>query len=138
MATNLYGFSRGSKSYAGDTYAAMTRDQWNTYLSTFVPIENQMIEYAMSPQTVQDAVTMARGNVDRAFDIQQGVTERRMRGLGLTLNADEQQAAERATGLSRALADVNAANQATTRTQARQRAVLGNPAPNPMQQGGGF
>lgn len=136
MATNPYGVRYGSKNYAGDTYAAMTREQWNTYLTAFVPIENQMIDYAMNPNTVRDAVTMARSDVDRSFDIQEGITERRMRGLGVTLNADEQQAADRQTGLAKALADVNAANMAVTRTEQRQRAIIGNPAPNPMQAGG--
>lgn len=132
MATNPYGIPMGAKDYAGRTYEAMTRDQWQTYLTQFVPIENQLIDYVMSPQTVQDAVTMARRNVSRSFGLQQQATERLMRSLGVELNEQEQQAMERRTGLAQALADVNAANQAVMRTEQRQRSILGNPVPNVM------
>lgn len=132
MATNPYGIPMGAKDYAGRTYEAMTREQWQTYLTQFVPIENQLIDYVMSPQTVQDAVTMARRNVSRSFGLQQQATERLMRSLGVELNEQEQQAMERRTGLAQALADVNAANQAVMRTEQRQRSILGNPVPNVM------
>jgi hypothetical protein len=132
MATNPYGIPIGAKDYASRTYEVMTREQWQTYLTQFVPIENQLIDYVMSPQTVQDAVTMARHNVARSFGLQQQAAERRMRGLGVELNEQEQQAMERRTGLAQALADVNAANQAVMRTEQRQRSILGNPAPNVM------
>ena len=47
--TNQYGVDLGSKTYAGDTYAALTRDQWQQYVSTFVPLENQLIDFATNP-----------------------------------------------------------------------------------------
>ncbi len=115
---------------AARTFAALTREQWNTYLSQYVPIENQMIEYATSDATVGNAVTQARQNVSTAFDQQPAMQARQLRGLGLTLNEDEQRASTRATGLARSLADVNAANLTAQRVTDRQQSILGNPAPS--------
>lgn len=126
---NAFGVNLGAKDYASRTFEALTRQQWDTYLSEFVPLENQMIEYAMSDATVDDAVMQARFDVGRAFDQQQGVQDRRLRGYGLQLNEDEQRAADRSTGLARSLADVNAANLTTQRVRDRQNSLLGNPAP---------
>lgn len=119
----------GGSSVAADTYAKLTRDQWATYLNTFVPYENKMISYATNPDTVTNAVTEARGDVAGAFDAQQGATKRRLSGLGLTLDADEQRAADRSSGLARSLADVQAANQTRDAVMQRQASLLGNPSP---------
>ncbi len=115
---------------AARTFAALTRQQWNTYLSEFVPIENQMIEYATSDATVGNAITQARQDVATSFDQQPAMQARQLRGLGLTLDADEQRASDRSTGLARSLADVGAGNFAAQRTRERQQSVLGNPAPS--------
>ena len=85
---------RPSKTSASDTFAALTRQQWDDYLTNFVPIEDMMIQYATDPQVVTDAVMNARSDVDQSFDAQAGISERRNRGLGITLNADEQRAAD--------------------------------------------
>jgi hypothetical protein len=122
--------SRQQKDYAQQTYAALTRQQWDDYLRNFVPLENILIDYATDPQTVNDAVMQARTDVGNAFEAQQGIQERRMRGLGLQLDEQEQGALDRRTGLARSLADVSAANLTTDRVEDRQRALLGQPAPN--------
>ena len=130
-ATQLssFGLDPRSKTFAQDTYAALTRAQWNEYVSTFVPIENQLIQYATNPQVATDAMQEASSDVNAAFDAQAGATDRRLRGFGVTLGADEQRAQQRATGLSRALADVGAQNMAGDITRQRQQSILGNPAP---------
>lgn len=114
---------------ANDAFAAMTRQQWDDYLSVWVPFENANIAYATDPATVDNAVKQARSDVAQSFDMQQGIQERRLRGLGVSLDADEQRANKRAMGLAEGLADVNAANVAQTRTRDRQRAVMGMPTP---------
>lgn len=129
MLTNPYGFSQSSKTYASDTYAAMTRQQWANYVSTFVPLENQLIQYATDPNVVSNNMAEASRDVNSSFDAQEGAFQRRMRGLGVTLDADQQQARQRQTGLTRALADVNAQNAAGYTTRMRQQSILGNPAP---------
>ena len=122
--------TRRPKDFAQQTFASITRQQWDDYLRYYVPIENELINYATNPQTVQDAVMNARTDVDNAFDAQVGVDERRNRGLGISLAPDEQNAVDRSRGLARSLADVSAANLTTERVRDRQQATLGNPAPN--------
>lgn len=128
-AGNPYGIEPGSKNYASRTFAALTRDQWNTYLSQFVPLENELIEYSTSDATVANAVGEARQDVATAFDQQPAIQARELRGLGVSLNADEQRASERSTGLARSLAEVNAGNITAQRVRDRQQSILGNPAP---------
>lgn len=128
--TVLGGGIRRPDDFAQQTFAALTRQQWDDYLRNFIPIENELINYATNPQTVQDAVMNARTDVGRSFDVQQGVQARRLRGLGIDLAPDEQAAVDRQTGLARSLADVSAANLTTERVRDRQQSLLGNPAPN--------
>jgi len=119
----------GSGLSADQTFAALTRQQWADYVRTFVPYENRLIDYSNDPQVVTDAMAEASADARRAFANQAGVQQRQLRGLGLTLNADEQRAATRQTQLAGALADVNAQNTARDATVARQRSVLGSPVP---------
>lgn len=116
-------------STAADTFAALTRDQWANYISTFVPIENQLIDFATDQNAPAEAMAEASQNVNQAFDAQQGALQRRFQGLGLQLSGAEQQAQQRATGLARSLADVQAQNTARDLTVQRQQSILGNPAP---------
>lgn len=126
---NPYGIDRGAKDFAGQSYAALTRDMWAQWTTNFLPFENDLIEYASDPEVVTRAQQTASENVNFAFDAQQQSTQRRLKGLGLTLDADEQKAADRSYGLARSLADVTAQNVAGARTRERQQNVLGNPAP---------
>ena len=76
---NMYGISPGSKDYAAQTYAAMTRDQWANYVNTFVPLENQLIQYATDPGQVTKAMTNASADVNASFNQQEGAVQRRLR-----------------------------------------------------------
>ena len=89
----------------GDAYAALTREQWNTYVKNFIPIENKMIQYATDPSVVTDAMANASADTVGAFNAQQAGTARRLRGLGATLDADEQRASTRSFSLAKSLAD---------------------------------
>lgn len=122
--------SSGSKTPVGDAYAALTRDQWYTYINTFVPIENKLIEYATDPTVVSNAMSSASESVNGAFDASQASTARRLAGMGVTLDADEQKASDRSFGISKSLADVGAQNTARDVTRQRQQSILGNPAPD--------
>lgn len=115
---------------AQESFAALTRAQWDQYLSDYVPLENLMINYATDPNAVSTAVTAARRGVAQSFDAQQASSQRRLRGLGLTMDSDEQASADRSTALARSLADVGAANLTADRVRERQQTLLGNPAPN--------
>ena len=126
---NPYGIDTGAKDFASQNYAALTRDMWASWTSNFLPFENDLIEYASDPNAVLKAQQRASADVGASFDAQKGATQRRLKGLGLTLDADEQQAADRSYGLARSLADVTAQNVTGQRVRERQQNVLGNPAP---------
>ncbi len=126
---NYFGVNPASNTYAGDSYAALTRQQWSDYISTFVPIENQLIAYATDPNVVRESMAEASRDVNASFDAQSASTDRRLRGLGIQLSPEEQAARKRSEGLSRSLTDVGAQNTARDLTMRRQQSVLGNPAP---------
>jgi hypothetical protein len=136
MATNLFGVDTRSKTYAGDTFAALTRQQWADYTATFVPIENQLIQYAMDPGKVKESMAKASTTVNQAYDAAEQSSARRLRGLGIEMSPEEQAAQRRSFGLSRSLADVQAQNLSRDLTTRRQQAVLGNPAPSAATGGG--
>ncbi len=114
--------------YVNDQYAAMTRQAWQDYVANFVPYENKLIEYATDPNTVREAVSEARSDSTAAFDQAQLGTQQRLKGMGITLSADEQQAQTRQTGLARALTEVQAANTARDATLERQQSIVGIPS----------
>lgn len=135
--TNILGLnSKPASTYAADTYAQITRDQWANYVKTFVPIENQLIQYATDSTQPQQAMDRAHASVESAYTAQAGATQRRLTGLGVSLNQDEQQAQTRATGLSKSLADVGSQNIASALTRQQQMGIMGNPAPSVATAGG--
>lgn len=128
-STNMYGVDPNGS--AGANYEAMTRAQWQQYVSTFVPIENDLIKYATDSNTVTNNVNTAVGNVDQAFQAQQGMTARRMQGYGIQQTPEQKAASDRETALQHSLGDVQAANTARRQTiDLQQQAMLGRPAPS--------
>jgi hypothetical protein len=125
----------GGGQSASDLFAQITRQQWADYMNTFVPLENQLIKYATDPGVVSGAMSKASEGVNDAFDAQEASSARRLRGLGLTLDADEQAAQTKSSGLARSLADVGSQNIVRDLTRERQDSILGNPAPK-VPQGG--
>ena len=127
---DLFGKKKSAPStFASDTFAALTRQQWADYQRDVMPYENKLIEFANSQTVVPEAMARAGTAINSAFDRQGGATATRLKSLGLTLNADEQQAADRSTGISRSLADVQAQNTAGAQTRGLQQALMGNPTP---------
>jgi len=129
QVVNPYGLNPGSSSYANDTLAAVTKDQWANYVNTFVPIENNLIKYAEDPTQVTSAMSQAGADVNSSFAAQAGATQRRESALGVNLSPDEQAASAKSLGLTQSLADVQAQNTARDLTVQRQQSILGNPAP---------
>lgn len=125
--------STPQSTYATDTFAELTRQQYADYVSNIVPLENRLIDYATDPSVVGNAVTRAQGLVNTSFDRQAAANQERIRGLGLTLDADEQAAMTRSTDLARGLAEVDAMNSARDQTMARRASILGSPTPQVAQ-----
>ena len=126
----LGGGSKTADTYASDTFAALTRQQWADYTKNFIPIENQLIDYATDPTQVTTAMQRGISGVQSSFANQQAMTARQLKGRGVTLNPDEQAAANRERNLSQSLAEVGTANIAGQMTLARQRGILGAPTPD--------
>ena len=129
LKPRLSGDKTPASTYASDTFAQLTRDQWASYVQNYVPFENKLIDYATDPGVVASAMSEASRDVNAAFDGRELATTRRLGGLGLTLDADEQQASTRSFGLARSLADVQGKNSARDATRERQQTILGNPMP---------
>ena len=129
LLKKIGGGGGNDSTYASDLYASLTRDQWANYVDTFIPIENKLIKYATDPSVVSDAMASASTDVNKAFDAQQGVTQRRLSGLGVQLSPDEQAASTKAAGLDRSLVDVQSQNTARDLTKQRQQSILGSPVP---------
>ena len=122
---NSLGVRYDADRYAQDTQTAMARDQWQSYLSMFMPIEDNLIQYATDIRNPGLAAERAVGVVDQAFDANAGAQERRRRAYGIKLTGDEQQAVDRRANLDESLATVQAANTSRDMTLSRQRQVMG-------------
>ncbi len=123
-AQDYYGMSLPNYGGAEATQQALTRRGFSTWVNTFMPYEDSLIEYATDPTQAATAMQSARQDVAGAFDNQAAATERRLRPLG-GLNADEQTAATRSLSLARATASVGAQNRARDLTLQRQQSILG-------------
>lgn len=123
------GLNTGSKNFAQNAFAAITRQQWDDYLQNYVPVENRLINYAMDEQAPVQAAELAGRGIGQAFDQQRESTGRRLAGMGLQLTPEEQAAADKQSRLSESLATVGAMNNARDATLQRQQGILGNPTP---------
>ena len=115
---------------ASNEFAAVTQQQWSDYVNTFMPIENQLIQYATSPTTVSDAMSTASTGVQNAYAAQQGTQQRQNQELGVTLTPQQQAAQKRDSAISQSLADVSAQNNARDLATQNQQSILGNPVPS--------
>lgn len=125
----LMGMNAGGKNFAQNAFAAITRQQWDDYLKNYVPVENQLIQYATDETKPEDASYLAGRGIGAAFDQQRASTERRLAGMGLELTPEEKAAADKQSRLSESLATVGAMNNARDATMQRQQSIVGNPAP---------
>jgi len=112
---------------ATQLYGQIAAGQWQDYVSNFVPIENQLIQYATNPNQAGTAMQTASANVNQAYNQQAGMQSRRLAQFGVSLNPEEAAAAAKDTALSRVTSDVTAQNQAKDQVQANQMSILGSP-----------
>lgn len=109
---------------ASDAFAQFTRDQWSDYVRRFVPAENQLISYALSPEVVDANMNAAGEQVDQSFAQVPAAQERAQRGYGLQVDPQQQQSAARNTDIAHGLTKVQAINNARDTTVDRQLGVL--------------
>lgn len=123
------GLNPRSQNFAQNAYAMLTRQQWDDYLTNYVPVENRLINYAMDEDAPVQAAERAGRDIGASFGRQRESTQRRLGGMGLQLTPEEQSAADKSSRISESLATVGAMNNARDATLQRQQSVLGNPSP---------
>lgn len=122
---NALGVRYDADKYGMDTMTALSRDQWDTYLQTFMPMENNLIRYATDISKPAVNAERAIEQVGQSFEQQTGMQERRMKAYGIQATDEEKAALSRSTALNKGLAEVQAGNMARDATIRRQRSVLG-------------
>ncbi len=130
LSTTMYrAAGQGGGLSADQTFAALTRQQWQDWVRNFAPYEDRLIAYSSDPQVVTNAMADAGASARTAFANRAAASQRGLRELGLSLDPDEQRAVDRSNSLAASLADVQAQNTARDATRARQSSILGNPSP---------
>lgn len=122
---NSLGVRLDAERYAADTQAALTRDQWNTYVANFMPVEDNLIKYAQNQALPAENAERAIAGVGQAFEQQQGISQRRMKAYGIQATPEQTAAIDRSTKLNKSLAEVQAGNTARDMTLQRQRSIMG-------------
>jgi len=118
------GMSSDGPDAAEDDQATMARSEWYDYANRFVPIENQLMNYATNPDQITTAENNATSATDQAFATQAGTQQREMAGLGIQPTSAQSTEINRNDDLSKSLGEVGAANEAEQATNARQLQIL--------------
>lgn len=104
---------------ADQTMAQITREQWDDYQNTFVPLENELIAQVQSNDEIEQDATESMRLTNAAFDSAQGVQDRALQSTGTQLDPTQRKALSRRMKLRRAAAVAGAAN--TTRRAGKDR-----------------
>lgn len=109
---------------AENTLAQIYRAEWQDYLDRFAPYEDKLIDYAMNPGEVTEAVDRAGENVDQGFMNAQGNLNRDRSRYGLSLNGREAANEERNTAIDKTAAKLAARNSTRLHVQDQQERVM--------------
>ena len=113
---------------ASGVLANLTRQQFQDYLSRFVPVENQLIQYATDPTQPLQQAQQAQGLVEAAYAAQPQLWRDTLAREGVTPTAAQSAAAQRQTRYQQGLAEVGAMNGAAQATAATQNQILSGSA----------
>jgi hypothetical protein len=91
--------------------AGVYRDQWADYVTRFFPLENELVDTYNNPQVHSRIIGEATAKASNAFDSARGSYQRSLGRVGMAPDAQVQQETERAFGLGRTLAVVDAKNR---------------------------
>lgn len=101
--------------------------------STYQPIELNLLGQSSlnNPEVLTGAIDRATGAVNQAYDTLGGVQDRQMAARGLVATGQQQEVADRLTGLSRAAAVAGAQNRARQQVATQDELIALGTAPNP-------
>jgi hypothetical protein len=110
---------RGEQELAGDPLAQLYRRDWQDYLRTFVPIENELIGSYRNLDDRREAQGLAVAGVNRGFDQAQAALGDRLGRYGLAMTPTQQAEQQRRSNFARGLAEVGAINNTSRRMDDR-------------------
>ena len=128
-AQQAYGFSsppplQGSDNYAKDTYAWITRENYEDYQNRFLPHEQQLLDAVTGRQLLDERLSQININEHNAFQSTRGATQRRERRYGVLNDQRQDSANEVANHLARSSAVDSAQNQTRQAVQDRNMAMI--------------
>lgn len=106
------------------TLARIYRDQWSDYMTRFFPLENELIDTYGNPQVHERIIDEATQRAETGFDAARGSYARGMARYGMTPDAQTQAETDRAFGLNRSLAVVDAKNRTRQALKERDSGML--------------
>jgi len=114
-----------SKTYASDTWAKITRSQWDDYVNRFVPREDALLNMTTYQNPALVAHDIARGTQEAAkgFNATRNMADQYQSRYGAALSRGEQQYQDRSANVSRSAAIVNEANRIRQKLQDRNREI---------------
>jgi len=106
--------------------AALSRSMYEDYKKTYMPIEDEMLQYANNHHLVNDNVDRDVAQAKSGFDVAQGMTDRQMSRYGTNLTNAQRRVRKRKNNVERGNTSVNAANSSRDATADRVDYTRGN------------
>lgn len=113
---------------AADTYAAITREQFDNWLTTFYPKQKELLEKTQSGELLQEQLGRVDSNMAGSMRAATQAQENQMGRYGVKAESDPNQDAKQA------LANTTARNSLREYEQERSLSVLAGANANAMQQ----
>lgn len=124
-----YGVDEGAnygKHFAADTYASITRAQWNDYTSRFLPVQRQLIDAVSSPELLNEQLSRIGTNYGSAAGQSQAVQAFRNQryGVGGSQSGAVGQSATTNAAMTQALSQASAMNATRQDSNDRSQALI--------------
>lgn len=103
--------------------AALRREQFSDYVTRYQPLFDELAAESADPTLIREAGQRAAGQVDTAYDVSQGVTNRTLSRYNRQLNPAQRATHARVLAHSQGKARAHAANTATLTAADRQDAL---------------
>ena len=103
-----------SDTYAQDTNAWITRQQWADYNKRYAPVENQLINETMGTELLNERLGKISAITDKSFDTNMMAATQRRARYGVALTSQQQQSQKRDASLSKATAIADGKNNTRT------------------------
>lgn len=107
--------------YAADTYAKITREQYQDWKNRFYPKQQELMEMATNGQLLRDQLGRVDQNNQNSLAAAKQATDNRMARMGV---ATSQNANDNSQGLRMALMTAGAENGLREQEQSRQLGIL--------------